>query len=209
MESSNRNTATDNTAANADSSGRAAFPVFVITTANDLPSGIFAANVNLGAEQFERTRYRPRIERDDMPDFPVGSLVAIVACGVCSHIGAITDDLEDDVAPSFGMVASAIRPEVLLNPLHLNPQPHRRPYACAYAASTEEGEFFGGIRRLGGLEADQLRELIGPSVPEAYLTTYWSEAERRAIQANDQETKRHQAALSALLKKMEQRRAQA
>lgn len=207
MDSSNRNTTTKNTATATDSSGRAVFPVFVMTTSEASPNGPFTAFVNLDDKQFEQTRYCPKIERGDMPSFPVGSLVVIVTAGICRHVGVITHDLEDDVAPSFGMTASVLLSDVRLNPLQLKPQQGQRPYQYTYAASTKEGKFYGGIRRLSQHEADHLRALIGPFAPDAYLKTHWNEAERGAIQANAQETIRHQAALSALLNQMEPHRA--
>lgn len=191
-------------AAHTELGGAAKFTVFVSEIADALPRTQVAARINIGDAQFEATKYIPKIERDRMPVYPVGSLFALFHAGACTHIGTITQHIPDNVAPSFGVVLLPMCKEVRLDPRRIDPKQPYRSSGYAYAATTADGQIIGAIRRLDRQEADFLRALIGPHVPEAMLQTYWSDAERMALQAEAKEAQRFRTALAALLKQLEQ-----
>lgn len=205
---------TDTNATSTDTSceannGRADFQVYLATTSHDLSGSRVTANIQLSEQQFAANRFRRAIRRDEMPTFETGGLIVIASAGKFSHIGTVTCDLEDPVAPSFEIFATPVKE--LNTPIHLAHQVGKnKPYAYTFVAITAAENFYGNIRRLNRQEADRIRKLIGPCVQPPYRNIYWNQAERlmidadlAQIKADEAETLRFQKNVALMIAEME------
>jgi len=189
--------------------GRPVFPVYLVTTNTPVTAKRLSTNIQLTEQQFAASRFQGAVPRAAMPNYEIGGLILITSNGKLTHVGTVTSDLEDVVAPSIEIFASAIK--------HTNVSIHRpslpgktRPLGFAFVADTEPENLYGRILQLGRDEADRIRKQIGPFVHAPYRNVYWTEMERQEIdayqaqaQADEMEQARFQKNIAAMIAEME------
>jgi hypothetical protein len=167
--------------------GRANFDVITVDVKCDVASDPFTATIELSHAQFEGSRYRPKIPRENMPVFTLGSLVALLAFGECVHVGVVTEVFEDGSVPKFMIDIWPLAERVTLRKREIN-QCEQRSFgrAAGYALEgrVDNQHFRGTVMKLRQIDADHLRAQIGPVVPSKIREIFWSEAEHHLIQVN-------------------------
>lgn len=167
--------------------GCANFDAIIVDVKCDMPSEHITANIHLSPEQFDVSRYSPKVLRPDMPVFSLGSLVALVSFGECVHAGMVTEVLEDGEMPSFVIDTWPLTERVALSKRELEQSARTPSRAMRYAFEDRVGDqnIGGNVTKLRQIDADHLRTQIGLVVPSMIQEIFWSEAERLLIEANN------------------------
>lgn len=167
--------------------GCANFDAIIVDVKCDMPSDHITANIHLSPEQFDVSRYGPKVLRPDMPVFSLGSLVALVSFGECVHAGMVTEVLEDGDLPRFVIDTWPLTERVALSKRELEQSARTPRRAMQYTFEGRAGDqhFSGNVIKLSQIDADHLRTQIGLVVPSMVQDIFWSEAERLLIEANN------------------------
>lgn len=171
---------------------RAEFCTNRIDLSAELPDHHVTATITMGhaphyVEQLRREHKLPR----SLPEFFLGSFVAVARSGVCHHVGLISDVVEGgetrkfvvNVFPLTSMVELRWR-EVARSCNSTLFSRSQRPseYSAKFSLGTQV--FESKVTPLQQVDADHLRGQIGPFVPEAIRQIFWSEGEIAQLEAN-------------------------
>jgi len=160
---------------------RAQFEAYRLDTKVDLKDGPVTLKISVDTEQLSGD-FRVR----ELQPYSLGSFVAVVSSGVCSHVGLVSSSSDGKRMPSC---------EVTVWPLDEGVELPRQtvqkigglsgvlqgPLVKCIAAGSE---FKCRLRCLGLVDANELRSQIGMVVPEAIRKIFWSDFEIALIDAN-------------------------
>lgn len=160
---------------------RAQFESYRLDTKVALKDGPVTIKINVDPEQFLGD-FGVR----ELQTYPLGSFVAVISSGVCSHVGLVSTSSDGKRMPSC---------EVSVWPLDESVEVARQfgkklhgitvfPLALRVKCIAQGSEFGCSLTHLDTADADKLRYQIGTVVPEAIRKIFWSDFEIALIDAN-------------------------
>ena len=178
---------------------RAQFDTLVLDVDSELADKPISPSISLYPGQFAVLNRPPSV-----PEYFLGSFVALVCSGVCVQVGLVTEVFEGSYPPKF-----VVRLQPLIEAVQLRTRMVARtngfnnnPVRYLFESTMDKQRLVGKVRRLIQVDADHLRAQIGAVVPEEILNVFWSDAERRAIQDDEAAQARYVDLVTVLIERI-------